>query len=131
MKEFRPLSRSYNYRMGLDLTVMTSHFRDRRGEMLPTAALRFDRDERLFAQLAADATPCLVHRLPDGLTVGIHEDAGLRYSAVDRYEQPLTFSTPAELRRLVIPDGTAAWNRAIVSFLAALPDDTRVVLYWC
>ena len=72
--------------MGLDLVALASHFRERRGELLPTATLRFDRDSALFAQLAADATPCLVDRLPDGLTVGVHEDVGLRHTAVDRYE---------------------------------------------
>ena len=30
--------------MGMDLEVLASHFRERRGEMLPTASLRFDRD---------------------------------------------------------------------------------------
>ena len=117
--------------MGLDLTVMASHFRERRGEILPTATLRFDRSAALFAQLARDATPCLVDRLPDGLTVGVHEDAGLRFVTTDRYDQPLTCTTPRDLRRLVIPDDTAAWNRAIFAFLLALPPDTRIVLYWC
>lgn len=121
----------YNRRMGLDLTVMASHFRDRRGEMLPTATLRFDRDEMLFSQLSADATPCLVRRLSDGLTVGVHEDAGLRFASVDRYDRPLTCTTSDELRRLVVPDDTAAWNRAILAFLLALPSDVRIVLYWC
>jgi hypothetical protein len=117
--------------MGLDLTVMASHFRDRRGEMLPTATLRFDRDDRLFSLLAADGTPCLVQLLPDELKVGIHEDAGLRFVSADRYDRPLTCTTPEDLRRLVVPDDTAAWNRAIVAFLLALPPDTRIVLYWC
>jgi hypothetical protein len=117
--------------MGLDLVALTSHFRERRGEMLPTATLRFDRDAALFAQLARDATPCLTHPLPDGLTVGIHEDAGLRFTAVDRYEQPLTCTTPQDLRRLVIPDDTATWNRAILTFLLALSPDARIVLFWC
>ena len=117
--------------MGLDLVALASHFREWRGEMLPTATLRFDRDAALFAQLAREATPSLVDRLPDGLTVGIHEDAGLRYTAVDRYEQPLTCTTPQDLRQLVIPPDTAGWNRAILSFLTALPDNTRIVLYWC
>lgn len=117
--------------MALDLTVMASHFRDRRGEMLPTATLRFDRDTALFAQLAADATPCLVDRLPDGLTVGVHEDTGLRFVATDRYQRPLTFSTPEALRRLMVPDDTAPWNRAIVAFLLELPPDARIVLFWC
>src|SRR5262249_46544338 len=36
--------------MGLDLKVMASHFRERRGEVLSTATLRFDRDdERVVA----------------------------------------------------------------------------------
>jgi hypothetical protein len=121
----------YNRRMGLDLTVMASHFRDRRGEMLPTATLRFDRDDRLFSQLTDDATPCLVQRLPDGLTVGVHEDAGLRFVLVDRYDRPLTCTTPEDIRRLVVPNDTAPWNRAIISFLLALPPDARIVLYWC
>jgi hypothetical protein len=117
--------------MGLDLTVMASHFRDRRGEMLPTATLRFDRDATLFEQLAADATPCLVRTLPDGLSVGVHEDAGLRFVTMDRYDRPLTCTTPEDLHRLVVPDDTAVWNRAILAFLLALPPDARIVLYWC
>jgi hypothetical protein len=72
--------------------------------------------------------PCLVDRLPDGLTVGIHEDAGLRYSVVDRYEQPLTCTTPDDICQLVIPPDTAMWYRAILAFLLALPLDTRIVL---
>lgn len=117
--------------MGLDLTVMTSHFRERRGEMLPTATLRFDRDATLFSQLAPDATPCLVRPLPDGLTVGSYEDEGLRYIDADRSDNRLTFTTPADLRRLVVTDDTAQWNRAIITFLLALPPDTRLVLLWC
>jgi len=117
--------------MGLDLTVRASNFRERHGEMLPTATLRFDRDAALFAQLAADATPYLVDRLPDGPTVGVHEDAGLRFVTTDRYDQPLTCTTPELLRQLVVSDDTAAWNRAIVTFLLALPPDARIVLYWC
>lgn len=117
--------------MGLDLTVMASHYRERRGEMLPTAVLRFDRDTALFAQLAIDATPCLVRTLPDGLTVGTYEDTGLRYTDTDRYGNRLSFTTPAELRRLVVPDDTAQWNRAIIAFLMALSPDSRIILYWC
>lgn len=117
--------------MGLDLTVMASHLRERRGELLPTATLRFDRDARLFAQLAADATPALVRPLPEGLTVGCYEDAGLRFTDTDRYGNRLSWLTPEELRRLAVPDDTAPWNRAILAFLLALPPGDRIVLYWC
>lgn len=83
--------------MGLDLTVLASHYRERRGEMLPTATLRFDRDANLFSQLAADATPSLVRPLPDGLTVGCYEDTGLRFTETDQHGNHLTFTTPADL----------------------------------
>jgi hypothetical protein len=117
--------------MGVDLTVMASHFRERHGELLPTAVLRFDRDAALFGQLAAEATPCLVRALPEGVRVGSYEDDGLRYTVTDRYGDRLTYTTPSEIRALVVPDDVAAWNRAIIAFLLALPEETRIVLFWC
>jgi len=117
--------------MDIDLEVVASHFRERRGEMLPTAKLRFDRDSRLLSQLAREATPCLVRPLPEGLQVGIYQDDGLKLAAVDRYGQPLTFTTPADLRQLRHTDDLAPWNQAILAFLLALPPDARIVLYWC
>jgi hypothetical protein len=117
--------------MGVDLKVLASHFRERRGEFLTTASMRLDRDPRLLAQLAADADPCLVHPLPGGLKVGHYEDEGLRFDDVDRYGKPLTFTTPDTLRRLRVPDELSDWNWAVLSFLLALPTDARVILYWC
>jgi hypothetical protein len=117
--------------MGVDLKVFASHFRERRGEFLATATLRFDRDAGLFAQLAPDAEPRLTHPLPAGLKVGHQEDEGLRWDDADRQGQPLTFTTPADLRRLRVPDDLSPWNRAVLAFLMALPPDARVVLYWC
>ena len=117
--------------MGLDLKVLATHFRERRGEFLPTATLRFERDHRLFAQLAPDATPSLVRPLPSGLKAGTYEDDGLVFTETDRQGRPLTFTTPADLRRLVLPEDIAAWNRAVLAFLLALPQDARIVLYWC
>lgn len=117
--------------MGLDLKVIASHFRERRGELLSTAMLRFDRDAVLFSQLTPDATPCLVHPLPAGLSVGCYEDAGLTYERVDRTGEPLTYTTPAEVLRLRVPDDLAAWNKAILAFLTTLPPESLIVLYWC
>jgi len=82
--------------MGLDLKVLASHFRERRGEMLPTAMLRFDRDTAIFSQLTVETTPCIVHLLPDGLSVGLYTDEGLRYASVDQHNNRLTFTTPAD-----------------------------------
>lgn len=117
--------------MGVDLKIHASHYRERRGEFLATASLHFDRDEALFAQLAADASPCLVTPLPSGLKLGHYEDDGLKWAEADRYGNTLTCTTPADLRRLRVPDDVAAWNRAVLAFLLALPPDARIVLYWC
>src|SRR5262245_53496056 len=109
--------------MGLDLKVFATNFRERRGEFLPAAILRLDRDTQLFAQLAPDAVPCLVHPLPADLEVGCYEDAGLTYERVDRNGAPLTYTTPAALLRLRVPDDLAVWNRAILAFLTTLQPD--------
>lgn len=117
--------------MGIDLKVLASHFRERRGEFLATATLRLDRDAFLQAQLAADAEPCLVHPLPDGLKVGHYEEEGLKYEEMDRQGHRLTFTTPTALRQLRLPDELSPWNRAVLAFLFTLPPDARVILYWC
>jgi hypothetical protein len=117
--------------MGFDLKVMASYFRERRNEMLPTATLRFDRDTRLFSRLSSDAVPRLVHDLPTDLTVGSYEDQGLIFTQTDGYGKPLTWTTPATLARLESPDDLSPWNNAVLAFLRALPEDTRIVLYWC
>jgi hypothetical protein len=117
--------------MGVDLKVLASHYRERRGEFLASATLRLDRDAGLFAQLALGADPCLVHPLPAGVKVGHCEEEGLKWEELDRSGAPLTFTTPAELKRLRVPADLSPWNRAVLAFLLALPPDARVVLYWC
>lgn len=117
--------------MGIDLKVMASSFRERRGELLPTATLRFDRDPGLFSRLSKGALPCLVQALPPDLKVGNYEDGGLVFVQIDRYGQPLTCTTSVELAKLEMPDGLSPWNGAVLAFLLALPEDVRIVLYWC
>jgi hypothetical protein len=117
--------------MGVDLKVLASHFRERRGELLATASLRLDRDSGLLSQLAPEATPCLVHPIPVDLKVGHYEDEGLKYESLDRQGRPLTFTTPQDLHQLRVPEDLSPWNRAVLAFLLALPPDCRIVLYWC
>src|SRR5258708_7192640 len=115
--------------MGIDLKVMASYFRERRGELLPTATLRFERDPLLFTRFSKDAVPCVAHSLPPDLKVGSYEDAGLVFTQVDRYGQPLTWISPSDLSAM--PVEVSDWNRAVLAFLSALPEDVRIVLYWC
>jgi hypothetical protein len=117
--------------MGIDLKVMATRFREVRGEFLPTATLRFERDSGLFSRLAPEATPTLVQQVPPGLKVGSFEDEGLIWVEADRYGHALTFTTPAALEQLGPPDDLSPWNRAVLAFLLALPQDSRIVLFWC
>lgn len=117
--------------MGIDLKVIASNFRERRGELLTTASIRLDRDARLLSLFSKDAVPCVVQPLPSGLKVGHYEDDGLRFDEADRYGHPLTFTTPDQLRTFPPIEGLADWNRAALAFLLALPSDTRIILYWC
>jgi len=52
------------------------------------------------------------------------------FTDTDGYGHPLTFTMPSDLRNLRLPDDLAVWNWAILAFLHALPQDTRVILYW-
>jgi hypothetical protein len=117
--------------VGIDLKVMASYFRERATEFLPTATVRFERDIGLFAQLTRDAVPCLVRPLPQGMKVGCYDDDGLHFVDADRQGEPLTFATPADLRRLHVAHDIDGWNTAVLAFLRALPTESRVVLYWC
>src|SRR4051812_23406729 len=110
--------------MGIDLQAMASSFRERQGELLPTATLRFDRDPQLFSMLSKDS-------LPVDLKVGCYEEEGLVFKQEDRYGQPLTFITSSHVARLEIPEGLSPWNNAVLVFLKALPEGVKIVLYWC
>jgi hypothetical protein len=117
--------------MGIDLKILASNFRERRGELLSTASLRIDRDPRLLSLLSKEAMPCLVQPLPAGLKVGHYEEDGLKFTETDRYGHALTFTTPEQLQALRNVEDVTEWNRAVLAFLLALPSDTRIVLYWC
>lgn len=108
------------------MKVMASYFRERRGELLPTATVRFERDAGLFSRLSQLARP-----LPPGLKVGSYEDEGLVFTEVDRGGKSLTFFTPADLATLAMPAEVTPWNAAVLAFLVALPADARIVLFWC
>lgn len=122
--------------MGIDLKILASNFRERRGEVLSTAAIRLDRDPRLLSLFSRNGDPCVVQQMPEGLKVGHFEDGGLQYDDKDRYGHPLTYTTPEQVElladklRLDINE-ISQWNRAALAFILSLPPGTRVVLYWC
>jgi hypothetical protein len=78
--------------MGMDLKAMESQFRELRGELLPTATLRFERDPRILGRTSAVVAPCLVHPFPEGRKTGCYEDEGLTFTDVDRYGRRLRYT---------------------------------------
>ena len=91
--------------MGIDLKILASNFRERRGEILSSASIRLDRDPRLLSLFTKEAQPCLVTALPLGVKVGHYEDDGLKFDEKDRHGQPLTFTTAERLRDLHALEG--------------------------
>jgi hypothetical protein len=49
----------------------------------------------------------------------------------DRYGNPLTFTTPEQVKAISATDDIGDWNKAVMAFLIALPAGTRIILYWC
>ena len=117
--------------MGIDLKVMATSFRERPTEMLPTASVYFERDMRLLSLFSREATPCIVRPMPQELKIGNYEDNGLQFHDLDRYGRPLTWISSSDLKKLTVPFEISPWNRAVLAFLSELPDDRRIVLYWC
>jgi hypothetical protein len=94
--------------MGIDLEVMASRFRERRGEFLPTATLRFDRDSGLFGQLDLQSGPCLVRPIPSPAPKRRRTE---RPKSVPRF-------------RYVSPPGATAARSLILATLALPAPDT-------
>jgi hypothetical protein len=117
--------------MGIDLKVLASHFRERQSEVLSTAMIQFERDDRLRSLFLREANPCIIEPLPAGLKVGHYEDEGLRFDDKDRYGHALTFTTPEKLKAESLLENQTEWNQATLKFLRALPRGSRIVLYWC
>jgi hypothetical protein len=122
--------------MGIDLKILASNFRERPDRILTTAAIRLDRDPRLLSLFSKSADPCIVQPIPEGMKIGHFEDGGLQYDDKDRHGNPLTFTTSEQVARLAEKvrsniDEISQWNRAALAFIASLPPETKVILYWC
>ena len=93
-------------------------------------------DEELFALVGPpNEEPPPGHRprrLPGNVTFRWHGDEGLHDRTCDARGNRLTFLTAGELDALrPAAKATASWwNQAVFAFIAALPAETPVVLFW-
>jgi hypothetical protein len=108
--------------MGLDLTILPHKHHHVSGTPLLAESLRLDRDYALFDRVLAvprEAAP----------VVTTHSDDGWRDTWADAYGAPLRLAYPRDLAAAFTGD-LSPWNAAVGAFLAALPPDVPVYLYW-
>lgn len=113
--------------MGLDLTLCPSQYPMAPGAdwFLAYSRLKLDRQYALFDQIRAlEAQP-----LPPAWTFDWYGDAGIQHRTEDPYGCPLTALQAGQFHRMA-PAGLSPWNRAVLTFLCAVPPDTPVVLWW-
>lgn len=70
------------------------------------------------------------HPLPPGVVVVEIVDDHVKTTRRDKYDQPITYTTVDEMKRLAFPPDTGVANKAIGAYINALPDDWVIILLW-
>lgn len=80
-------------------------------------------DYELFDRIKADAVP---------MTEGVqwYGDEGIEDEKTDPYDAPLTWMPAHTLSRHLKDAPLTGYDAAVRAFIAALPPDTKVVLWW-
>lgn len=99
-------------------------------------SLQCTADYALFGQIV-DLTQYVEHRpsitphpLPSELWINYYDDQDQAPTRNDKYGNELTFVYAEQLKTLKVDETTPAWNKAIVAFVQALPNDTPIILMW-
>jgi len=129
--------------MGLDLIIMP--LSDRRALESTIALgydrLKFDRDHRVFGQIANSDGKSAVpdsgvnvtvnpHPLPEGMEVWIYEDEGIEKTRKNPYGEEMVYAFAEELGKINLPEDTSQRNRAIMAYVSNLEKDTPIILEW-
>jgi hypothetical protein len=106
-------------------------------EHLADTRLELEWDEPLFAAIGPPLGPaelrrCKPTRLPQNVVFRWLGDEGLQERTCDARGNRLTHVQAGTLAAVARRSASreSAWNRAVVAFLAALPHETPVVLFW-
>jgi len=118
--------------MDLELTLLplTTQEPLKATSVICRTQLQFDQNSKIFDQLRSsgdDADPIIkTIPFPESIKIKI----GLRTIRRDGYGQPLTFVYARDLRSLQFGRNATVMNEAIQAFLAKLPNNVPVILYW-
>lgn len=119
--------------MGMDLVLLPLDS-ELVGSDLAVDRLGFHRDYELFGQLhdfEGKKGGIKANAMAPGASILQYDDEGLTRASTDPYGTPLTWVSAKELKKLKASERTSSWNKAILAFITALPDDTVIVLWWC
>lgn len=119
--------------MGVDLALAPLHLDS--GSPFPTNWLFLDRERELWAHIEASKIEQPLDR-----PMWHYEDEGVRERTTNPYGSPITWARNQDLHTLLdawlrrpLEAGeyrSGVWTQAAVAYLAHLPLDTRVVLWW-
>jgi hypothetical protein len=124
--------------LGVDLTLIpVMHVTS--ASWHPFTKLWLTRNYELFGRiepnfgidmLPEDYQPPRLQDLPPGVTVSHNTDTKWEERTDDQYGKPLKWCWAGELAAVPLPENTSPWNRAAWAYLAELPAETPVVLWW-
>jgi len=110
--------------MGVDLAVAFDEYFNFEGSLrLAYSRLDLTRDRALWEILKE------MEERPFDQPIQWYYEEGIKDENQNAYGGPLTYLTAGELKRIDIKD-LSPWNKAVFRFIGALPDDTKVLLYW-
>jgi hypothetical protein len=110
--------------VSINLTLVFDRYGFSRDSLLAFERMRLDwQDYEAFDRLKEDAIP-----LQNG--VDWYGDEGLRHTTTDDYGAPLTYVAAHTLAKHLSAAPLQGWDAAALAFLKALPQDTKVVLWW-
>lgn len=123
--------------MGLDLTAAPIKYGavNNYNWWLAYDRLSFERNYDLFGQIddcGRVSTPPILkpQLLPLNVKFDWYEDGGIKTRNVDPYGEVLKYVLASDFKRIVMPEHSGEWNRAVIAFLCSLPEKTPVVLWW-
>lgn len=68
--------------------------------------------------------------LPSQAQIIIYKQGGMKTTREDDWGFELTFAYAEDLKALNVPEDVHPFNKAIIAFINALPNDTPIILYW-
>lgn len=126
--------------MGIDLGLLVMSEPIKVEDNIPVSnRLNLKPDYRIFSQieyeLMTEECPELVRvvrpiTVPKSTKIGVYGEEGINYTRFDCYDNELTYARASDLSKIVVPEDTKHWNKAVFELLKNLKPDHEIVLYW-